>query len=103
MDIERIKSLYKSDKVQWSTHCVERMHERDITFDDVEACIMSSEIIEDYPNDFPHPSCLVFGYDSRNKVLHIVVGSDNTKLYIVTAYYPSTDKFEADLKTRKES
>jgi hypothetical protein len=23
-------------------------------------------------------------------------------VYIVTAYYPNTDKFEADLKTRKE-
>ena len=103
MDIETIKSLFKSDNVQWSTHCVERMHERSITYNDVESCIMTGEIIEDYPDDFPHPSCLIFGKDSNGNIIHVVSGSDGDKLYIITAYHPSTDKFEADLKTRKES
>ena len=32
----------------------------------------------------------------------VVLGYDGENVYIVTAYYPNTDKFEADLKTRKE-
>ena len=32
----------------------------------------------------------------------VVLGYDGDNVYIVTAYYPNTDKFEADLKTRKE-
>ena len=32
----------------------------------------------------------------------VVLGYDGESVYIVTAYYPNTDKFEADLKTRKE-
>ena len=34
--------------------------------------------------------------------VHVVLGYDGENVYIVTAYYPNTDKFEADLKTRKE-
>ena len=45
---------------------------------------------------------MIFGYTTQEKVLHIVIGADETTAYVITAYYPSTDKFEADLRTRKE-
>ena len=35
--------------------------------------------------------------------LHVVVGSNHEQLWIITAYYPSSDKWESDLKTRKEN
>lgn len=103
MNIETIKSLYRSDAVKFSTHCIERMHERDITYSDVTSCIMGGEVIEEYPDDFPHPSCLIFGKGADESILHVVTGSDGVNLYIITVYHPSTDKFKADLKTRKES
>ncbi|MDD6037870.1 MAG: DUF4258 domain-containing protein, partial [bacterium] len=34
-------------------------------------------------------------------VIHVVVGNDGEYIYIITAYYPNTAKFEDDLKTRK--
>ena len=60
------------------------------------------EIIEDYPDDFPNPSCLIFGYNVNGRILHIVAGCDNINIYIITAYYPDTKKFENDLKTRRK-
>lgn len=102
MNIEQVQNLYISSKIKWSTHCLERMQERDITIDDVGNCIMSGEIIENYPNDFPHPSCLVFGCTIGKKVLHVVAGTDENILYIITVYYPNTKKFMEDLKTRRE-
>lgn len=60
------------------------------------------EIIEDYPNDYPNPSCLIFGYTLNNRVIHVVIGYDVENIYIITAYYPNTDKFELDMKTRRE-
>lgn len=102
MDIHKIQTLFQNRSVKWSTHCLERMQERDILRDDVISCVLRGEIIEDYPNDFPYPSCLIFGYTTQDKVLHIVIGVDETTAYVITAYYPSTDKFEADLRTRKE-
>jgi hypothetical protein len=100
--IEKLRMLYKSGNIKWSTHCLERMQERDISREDIKKCVMYGEIIEDYPDDYPHPSCLVFGYAVDNKVIHVVAGSDENDIYIITAYYPNTVKFENDLKTRKE-
>ena len=41
---------------------------------------MGGEIIEDYPDDFPHPSCLVFGYAVNNKIIHVVVSMDKENI-----------------------
>jgi hypothetical protein len=102
MDIEELKALYTQGNIKWSTHCLERMQERDISREDVKNCIINGEIIEDYPDDFPHSSCLIFGRARDKKVVHVVVGSDGNCIYIITAYYPNTVKFKEDLKTRRE-
>lgn len=78
------------------------MQERGIKRDDIINCIINGEIIEDYPNDYPNPSCLMFGYTLNNRVIHVVIGYDGENIYIITAYYPNTDKFELDMKTRRE-
>lgn len=101
MHMEQIQELCERSALKWSTHCLERMQERDISRADVKKCMMGGELIEDYPTDFPHPSCLIFGYTTDNKVLHVVAGTDGTYVYVITAYFPNTDKFESDLKTRK--
>jgi uncharacterized DUF497 family protein len=101
MSIEKIRQLMNHAKIKWSTHCLERMQERDISIADVEKCILSGEIIEDYPHDFPHPSCLIFGYTVSGRILHVVIGTDESALYVITTYYPDTTKFMEDLKTRK--
>ena len=88
MDIKKLQTLCNAS-------------DSNINISDVESCLQTGEIIEDYPDDFPHPSCLIFGYTKENKILHIVVGSDNSTLFFITAYFPNTDKFEKDLKTRK--
>lgn len=104
MDIKQLQRLYNASdsNIKWAKHCLERMQERDISINDVKSCLQTGEIIEYYPDDFPHPSCLIYGRTLENKILHIVVGTDNSTLFFITAYFPSTDKFEADLKTRKE-
>ena len=102
MDILFIRNLLSEGKIKWTTHSLERLGERDISILDVKRCIMSGEIIEEYPFAFPFPSCLIFGFCLSGKQLHVVVGSDNESVYIITAYYPDTSKFEEDLKTRRK-
>ena len=82
MNIEIVQNLYRTAKIKWSIHCLERMQERDISINDVESCLHTGEIIEDYPDDFPHPSCLIFGYTKENKVLHLVVGSNGDTIIL---------------------
>lgn len=102
MDLSIYQTLCAESKIIWTKHCLERMQERDISRADVKNGITTGEIIENYPDDYPNPSCLIFGYTIDNRVLHIVVGCDSINIYIITAYYPNIKKFEDDLKTRKK-
>lgn len=103
MNIIEIRECCSQSKIKWSQHCLELMQERDISIKDVKSCIAHGEIIEDYPDDFPNPSCLIFGYTIYNKVIHVVVGKDDKHIWVITAYYPSIDRFNSDLKTRREN
>lgn len=101
MRIDDLKSILDTNHLLWTTHCLQRMGERDIQRADVINCIRNGEIIEDYPDDYPNPSCLVFGFTCSGRILHVVAGSDGTHIFIITAYFPSAEKFESDMKTRR--
>ncbi len=64
--------------------------------------ILNGQIIEEYENDYPYPSCLIFGTTLNKKVLHIVCGTNENEVWIITAYYPDSMEWNSDFKTRKE-
>ncbi len=101
MRIEDIRALVETGKVKWTTHVVVRLQERGILPSDVKACIANGDIIEEYSDDYPYPSCLVLGMSRESLPLHVVVGMGNDFLFIITAYFPSSDKWAKDLKTRR--
>ena len=103
MNLDIYQKLGSESKILWIQHCLQRMQERDISRADVKNGIATGEIIEDYPDDYPYPSCLTLGNLNTKCPLHVVVGSNHEQLWIITAYYPSSDKWESDLKTRKEN
>ncbi len=84
-------------------HAIERMFERNIDLDDIEQVGKNFEIIEEYPNDFPFPSCLVLGINKSNRPIHVVfsVNHKDKTVIIVTAYKPNKDKWEDNFKRRK--
>ena len=102
MILDTIKQLCLERKVKWSTHAAARIRERGLRRDDILTCIKDGELIEDYPEDFPHPSCLIYGHAVDERIIHVVAGCDEEYVYIITAYIPNLQKFESDLKTRKE-
>lgn len=102
IDIKMIKQLVKDKKIRWTNHVIIRLLQRNINQKDVENALINGEIIEEYENDYPYPSCLVFGINLNNDVLHIVCGSNDEELWIITAYYPDKKEWEDDMKTRKE-
>lgn len=99
--IHDVQALCREGKIKWSLHVSERLRKRNISPNDVLNCIMSGEIIEEYPDYWLNPAALVFGYKLDKQVIHVVVGMDDF-VHIVTAYYPSLEKFESDLKTRRK-
>lgn len=63
--------------------------------------IAEGEIIQQYEEDKPLPSCLILGMTIHNKYLHVVVSTDDEYIYLITAYYPTLDQWEDDYKTRR--
>lgn len=102
ININNIRLYYEKERVIITVHAQERLRQRGIRAKDVKNCIMTGEIIEQYPDDFPYPSCLIFGYSVEEKILHVVASDEGTGSRIVTAYFPDNIKFENDLKTRRE-
>ena len=103
LSIDKIKELIKNEKIRWTNHVVVRLLQRRINQSDVESALLNGEIIEEYENDYPYPSCLVYGINIHNQVIHIVCGSNGIELWVITAYYPDNIEWEEDLKTRKEN
>jgi len=99
--IEELHKLCTDGTIKWTTHTLMRLQERGINPSDIKSCIINGEIIEQYPNDYPYPSCLLSGTSIAGKYIHIVTGVGHGYLWIITAYFPSSEKWNEDFKTRK--
>lgn len=99
--IEQFKSLNRLNNIIITQHGRKRLIERKIKAIDICSAINTGTIIEDYPNSFPFPCCLILGYADR-KPLHICASINEGYIYIITAYVPDTDKWDLNLKTRKD-
>lgn len=99
--LEEIKALCAAGKIAWTNHALIRMIQRGINREDVKAGILAGEIIENYPDDYPYPSCLILSANIGGLPLHIVCGVTDTELWIITAYRPNLTEWEPDFKTRK--
>ncbi len=103
LNLKDMQKICVPENIILTMHAAKRIEQRGILLRDIIACIMTGEIIEQYADDYPYPSCLVLGNHCSDKPLHTVVGTDGNYLWIITAYYPSSQKWLEDLKTRKEN
>lgn len=102
IDIGILQKLNTPNKIVLTKHAKDRMIERCITINDIVNGISTGEIIKQYKDDKPLPSCLILGFSIDNKYIHIVVSHDSDYIYLITAYYPNIDQWENDFKTRKK-
>ena len=101
VDFDRLKQLVSDRAILWREHALQRMNERRISKADVKTAILSGEIIEDYPDAYPTPSCLVFGCTVSGRRIHVVCGVLDEMAVIITAYRPDVRKWQPDGKTRR--
>jgi hypothetical protein len=100
--IKDIIGFSEESKLRWTSHILERLFQRNIKIDDIKTALMNGEIIEQYPTDYPFPSCLVLGYTKTGVPLHIVCGSNDVGLWLVTAYFPDLSEWFEDFKQRRK-
>jgi hypothetical protein len=81
-----------------------RLGQRFIARETIIQAVDTYEIVEAYPEDKYFPSYLLLGREGNDAFL-VLVGADveGQNVRIITAYYPSPDEWEMDLKTRRRS
>ena len=100
--IEQLRTLNKPEQIAITEHARRRLIERGISVSDIIRCIDTGEIIKQYEDDKPFPSCLILGAAIDEEYIHVVVSHDSEWIYLITAYHPDPDVWDPDFKTRKE-
>ncbi len=101
IDIKVIKNMNRPEHIALTKHARERLVERGISIADIMTGIETGEIIKQYEDDRPLPSCLILGHLMNNRCIHIVASNDEEYIYLITAYYPDPEQWEDDFRTRK--
>ncbi|MDO9257671.1 MAG: DUF4258 domain-containing protein [Bacteroidales bacterium] len=79
------------------------MFQRSITVENVKFVLLNGILVNEYPDDKPFPSKLLFAI-CNNRSLHVVCSenySDN-EIIVITTYEVSTDIWGNDFVTRKK-
>ena len=100
--IEELKKLNTHKTIVITEHARVRLVERNISAADIINGIDTGEIIKQYEDDKPFPSCLLLGYTMKKMPIHMVISHDGEMLHLITAYYPDPEVWEADFKIKKE-
>jgi hypothetical protein len=85
----------------FSNHAVVQMFKRNISAEDVEQGVHLGEIIRNYPQDQPYPSCLILFF-TEDRPIHIVVSQDpvSQTCFIITTYIPDPTIWNPDFKSK---
>ena len=100
IEIKVLQEMCRKRKLRWTGHILVRLINRHIHQIDVENAILTGQIIEQYPDDYPLPSCLILGVSCKNIKLHVVCGTDGEELWMITAYYPDKKQWNQSFDKR---
>ena len=101
LDIVALRQKCYDGQIKWSSHGLARMQERSIGPTDVINCIANGKIIEQYPQAYPYPACLVLGAKDEDTCIHVVAGYGNDLLWIITVYEPDENEWTNGFSERK--
>ena len=72
MEIAKIPEAIRKGNVNISDHADDELANDAIGDNDLYFSVQHGEVIEDYADDKPFPSCLIYGNDKNNSHIHSV-------------------------------
>jgi hypothetical protein len=103
--LQDIQDCFRADKVFYSRHARDEMENEEfgeIKEIEVFEAVLGGKIIENYPEDEPYPSCLIYGKTSGKRPIHVVGAySGESDIAIkITVYQPDPARW-IDFERRK--
>ncbi len=97
MDTNSILDLFKQAvrerQLKISLHATEEAVAENITRPDIEEVMLNAQLLEDYPDWWLGPSCLIYGRTNSGRDLHVVASYSELPVTIITVYEPLPPKW----------
>ena len=99
--LDDIRDRIARRQYEFSKHAVDQTIIRDISVAELEQAVSSrSEVIEDYPDDKYGPSCLILGFTSSGRPLHVQCSYAKRALVKIITVYEPDPKLWTDFRAR---
>ncbi|HVR96892.1 MAG TPA: DUF4258 domain-containing protein [Thermoanaerobaculia bacterium] len=102
MRIEDIVEAIRTNRLRISDHADEEAQADHLSFDEVFFSVFQGEILEDYRDDKPYPSCLILGFTFSGDPVHSVwaYNEESQWAVLITVYRPDPARW-IDWRRRK--
>ena len=102
ISLEEIVDAIRQNRDTYHDHADEEAQADHLSFDEILVSVFGGQIIEDYPDDKPYPSCLVFGETFSRDPIHSVwaYNQENRWAVLITVYRPDPRRW-IEWRTRK--
>jgi len=94
LEINWIQDCINHERYYFSKHGDQERQNDQLTIVEIEEAILTGRILESYDDTGRGASCLVVGFTSTGKPIHIVCGHSTDWLVIITVYIPTPPKFK---------
>jgi hypothetical protein len=103
LDLQEIVKAIDEGRINITEHADEELAADSIYNEELYHSVREGEIIEDYPDDFPFPSCLIYGKAPDGKPIHSVwaYAGAYRKAILITAYVPDPTRW-IDFRERRK-
>lgn len=102
--MRRVRAKIRRGDWELTFHAQQQSQTRKISRAEIESAILTGQVIEDYPDDPRGPSCLVLGYTTQRRPIHIVLAYPvkGQRMKVITAYEPSADQWQTGWRRRRQ-
>ena len=95
MDILNIREAIQANRLRITDHADEEAQADRLSFAEICYSALQGEIIKEYPEDRPYPSCLVYGRTPRGDPVHTVwaYNEESRWAVLITVYRPDPKRW----------
>jgi hypothetical protein len=95
MNLEDVIDAIRHNRIRIADHADEEAQADGLSFDEIFISTFQGEVIEEYPDDKPYPSCLVYGQTFKGEPVHSVwaYNDQNGWAVLITVYRPDPQRW----------
>lgn len=99
--IDEIRAKFARDDFEFSKHATDQSLLREIRVQEIREAVSTGEIIEDYPDDKYGSSCLILGFTSAIRPIHVQCSYPSRPIVkVITVYEPNAAEW-IDYRVRR--